>query len=126
MYIRSFQLSDSAPVTELLREVLTEECCQETMAALTRQLSWDSELVVVAVEDELPVGIIIGTIEEGDGYFYRIAVHTDYQRRGIGRSLAKALQARFEQRKVKSVKVTADEHNEPILPLYAAVGVAVG
>ena len=48
MKIRSFQLSDYRQVAELLEEVLSEECCEETMGAFARQLSWDSELVLVA------------------------------------------------------------------------------
>lgn len=48
MHVRSFQLSDYRPVTQLLESVLTEECYEQTMEAFGRQLSWDSELVLVA------------------------------------------------------------------------------
>ena len=85
MNVRSFQLSDYRPVTELLETVLSEECYELTMEAFGRQLSWDSELVLVAsVGDEI-AGIIIGTIDNNKGYYYRIAVHPDYQRRGLGK-----------------------------------------
>jgi len=124
MHVRSFQLSDYRPVTELLETVLSEECCEETMAAFARQLSWDSDLVLVAEEDGEIAGMIIGTIDNGKGYYYRVAVHPDYQRRGIGKSLIRGLRYRFEQRGVSRILITADEHNEPILSLYESLGYA--
>jgi len=124
MHVRSFQLSDYRPVTELLETVLSEECCEETMAAFARQLSWDSDLVLVAEADGEIAGMIIGTIDNGKGYYYRVAVHPDYQRRGIGKSLIRGLRHRFEQRGVSRILITADEHNEPILSLYESLGYA--
>jgi ribosomal protein S18 acetylase RimI-like enzyme len=124
MNVRSFQLSDYRPVTELLETVLSEECYELTMEAFGRQLSWDSELVLVAsVGDEI-AGMIIGTIDNNKGYYYRIAVHPDYQRRGLGKRLIESLRTRFEQRNVTKIMITADEHNEPILSLYESLGYA--
>lgn len=124
MNVRSFQLSDYRPVTELLETVLSEECYELTMEAFGRQLSWDSELVLVAsVGDEI-AGIIIGTIDNNKGYYYRIAVLPDYQRRGLGKRLIESLRTRFEQRNVSKIMITADEHNEPILSLYESLGYA--
>ncbi|MFD0711906.1 GNAT family N-acetyltransferase [Paenibacillus sp. GCM10027626] len=124
MHVRSFQLSDYRPVTQLLETVLSAECYEETMEAFARQLSWDSELVLVAsVEDEI-AGIIIGTIDQNKGYYYRVAVRSGYQRQGIGKALIRSLRQRFEQRNVTKIMITADEHNEPILPLYESLGFA--
>ncbi|CAM3172102.1 GNAT family N-acetyltransferase [Paenibacillus lupini] len=124
MNVRSFQLSDYRPLTTLLEDVLSEECYEQTMEAFARQLSWDSELVLVAVEESEVVGMIIGTIDNNKGYYYRIAVHAEYQRQGIGKALIQALRQRFEQRNVSKILITADEHNEPVLPLYEAMGYA--
>ena len=120
--VRSFQLSDYAPVTNLLKEVLSEECYEDTMEAFGRQLSWDSELVLVASEQQRVVGVIIGTIDNNHGYYYRTAVARSHQRRGIGRLLIQGLQNRFEKRKVSRVLVTVDTHNERILPFYESLG----
>ncbi|MDQ1911577.1 GNAT family N-acetyltransferase [Paenibacillus sp. GD4] len=120
--VRSFQLSDYVSVTELFSKTLSEECYEETMAAFARQLSWDSELVMVAQEGDRITGVIVGTIDNQNGYFYRIAVDKDYQRRGIGKSLIESLRGRFEQRKVRRIMVTVDVHNEMILPVYEKAG----
>jgi ribosomal protein S18 acetylase RimI-like enzyme len=122
MNVRSFQLSDYRPITALLEDVLSEECYEQTMEAFARQLSWDSDLVLVAVENSEIVGMIIGTIDNNKGYYYRIAVSPLHQRKGIGKTLIKALRQRFEQRHVTKILITADEHNEPVLPLYESMG----
>ncbi|MFS0726133.1 GNAT family N-acetyltransferase [Paenibacillus sp. 1P07SE] len=124
MHVRSFQLSDYRPLTRLLELSLTEACYEQTMEAFARQLSWDSELVLVASKDNDIVGMIIGTIDNNKGYYYRIAVHPDYQRQGIGKSLIQSLRQRFEQRGVSKIMITADEHNEPILSIYESMGFA--
>ncbi len=122
MYVRSFQLSDYVSVTSILEEVLTEVCYEITMEAFARQLSWDSEMVLIAIENDRVVGIIIGTIDHNTGYYYRIAVASEYQRKGIGKALITALKQRFLQRGVKRIQVSVDAHNELVLPVYESAG----
>ncbi|MBE1443956.1 GNAT family N-acetyltransferase [Paenibacillus sp. OAS669] len=122
MLVRSFQLSDYVSVTELFKNVLSEACYDETMEAFARQLSWDSELVLVAIENDQMVGVIVGTIDNHNGYYYRIAVSKEYQRRGIGKTLIEALRQRFVQRKVRRILITVDAHNETVIPVYESAG----
>jgi len=124
MQIRSFQLSDYRLVAELLQDVLSEECCEETMGAFARQLSWDSDLVLVASIEGEVAGVLIGTIDGHKGYVYRIAVAKSYQRRGVGKSLVSAMHARFRQRKVLKVLIAEDKHNTLLRPFYEALGVS--
>ena len=122
MQIRSFQLSDYRQVAELLQEVLSEECCEETMGAFARQLSWDGELILVASAEGEIAGVLIGTIDQHKGYVYRIAVGKSYQRQGIGKSLISAMHTRFRQRKVMKVLIAEDKHNKLLRPFYEALG----
>lgn len=121
MQIRSFQLSDYRFVAKLLQEVLSEECCEETMGAFARQLSWDSELVLVATIKGEVAGVLIGTIDQHLGYVYRIAVGESYRRQGVGKSLVSAMYGRFKQRKVMKVLIAEDEHNKLLQPFYEAL-----
>ncbi|MDF2715476.1 MAG: family acetyltransferase [Paenibacillus sp.] len=123
MIVRPFYLSDYASITSLFSEVLSESCYEETMDAFAKQLSLDPDLVLVSIVNDEIAGIIIGTIDQrNQGYYYRIAVATSYQRRGIGKALINSLKQKFIQRKVSKILVTVDVHNEPILPVYEAVG----
>jgi ribosomal protein S18 acetylase RimI-like enzyme len=125
MKVRSFQLSDYVTVTHLLEKVLPAPCYDDTMEAFARQLSWDSELVLIAELDKTIVGIIIGTIDNNKGYFYRVAVHPDYQRQGIGKTLIQTMKQRFVKRNVSKIFVAGDIHNQPFLPVYESVGYKV-
>ena len=124
--VRSFQLSDYAPLTNLLQTELSTTCYDETIEAFGRQLSWDSELVLVAVVQHQVVGMIIGTIDNNNGYYYRIAVASSHQRKGIGRALIQALKKKFEQRKVTRVLITMDDHNTDIKTFYESMGYRSG
>ncbi|RXZ81274.1 GNAT family N-acetyltransferase [Paenibacillaceae bacterium] len=124
MQVRSFQLSDYKSVTKLLETVLSAECYELTMEAFARQLSWDSEMVIVASVNNEIAGVIIGTIDKNNGYYYRIAVHKDHRHQGIGKALINGMRQRFENRNVKKIMIAADEHNEPVLSLYESVGFA--
>lgn len=123
MHVRSFQLSDCNQVTELLQIALSEECYENTLVPFSRQLAWDSDLIMVAEEDGEVVGALIGTIERNNGYYYRIAIHPDYRRQGIGKALIESMEQRFQSRKVSRILVAGDEHNvAAAMPLYEAMG----
>ncbi|MBB6637968.1 GNAT family N-acetyltransferase [Cohnella thailandensis] len=121
MNIRTFQLSDYRVVADLMAVALSEECCEETMGALARQLSWDSELVLVAEKGDSIIGLMIGTIDHNKGYVYRLAVHPDYRRQGVGKTLVSAMNVRFRQRNVLKVLIAGDKHNEQLLPFYESL-----
>jgi ribosomal protein S18 acetylase RimI-like enzyme len=125
MKTRPFQLSDYAAVTELLQTSLSVECYEDTMEAFARQLSWDGGLVYVCETDQGIVGAVIGTIDNNDGYYYRVAVHPLHRRQGIGKALINSLKDRFQQRKVKRILIPVDTHNEPVLPLYESLGYGI-
>jgi ribosomal protein S18 acetylase RimI-like enzyme len=122
MVVRSFQLSDYGKITDLLELVLDETCLEETMTAFARQLNWDSGLILVASEDEEVLGVMIGTIHRNKGYYYRVAVHPEHQRRGIARSLMEGMKQRFSHRHIQNVAVPVDDYNEQLLPVYEKLG----
>lgn len=122
MHIRSFQLSDYADVTQMMKRSLSEPCFYATIDAFARQLSWDSSLVMVAEKEGTIVGIVIGTIDNNDGYYYRITVDPLHRSRGVGKLLIRSLQNRFVGRKVNRILVPVDVYNEPVLPVFESLG----
>ncbi|MBA9088132.1 ribosomal protein S18 acetylase RimI-like enzyme [Fontibacillus solani] len=122
MRIRSFQLSDANQVMELLQLALSEDCYEDTKRAFARQLSWDSELIMIAEVDDEVIGVLIGTIDQNMGCIYRLAVHPEYRRQGVGKNLIAGMEQRFQHRKIYRIFVVGDEHNKEIAPLYEAMG----
>ncbi|GFR37952.1 hypothetical protein PRECH8_12480 [Insulibacter thermoxylanivorax] len=122
MIIRSFRLSDHACVNRLLSEVLTADCYEETIDALANQLSLDSGLILVAEVDQQVVGVIIGTVDDNKGYYYRLAIDVSHRNRGIGRTLIRHLDKRFQNRKVNKIMIALDRHNEHLRSFYESLG----
>lgn len=124
MNVRSIQLADYRSIKVLFEAVLDEAACEQTLLAFSRQIGWDSDLVLVAEAEEQIVGVIIGTIDNNKGYYYRIAIAEEYQHQGIDKELVHALKQRFDQKKVSKIYVTEDEYNEPIFKLFESLGFA--
>jgi len=124
MRVRPFQLSDYRSVEALLEAVLCGECFEETREALIRQLSMDSELVQVAECDDQLIGLLIGTMDGKQGFVYRVCVHPDFRRQGVGDALVKAVNARFRSRNVREVVAVVDGHRKHIAPFFESVGLA--
>ena len=122
MRVRSFQLGDAAKVKELLQIALSKDCYQNTVGPLARQLSWDCDLIRVAEEGNAIIGVLIGTIDHNKGCIYRIAVHPNHRRQGVGTSLIKQMEQWFHRRNITQVWVAGDEHNKAAMPLYKARG----
>ena len=70
------------------------------------------------------VGAIVGTMDGSTGFFYCLAVHPDYQGRGIGRRLVSTLEERFRQKGAKRIWITIDEGTRKLLPFYLHLGYA--
>ncbi|TCZ77702.1 GNAT family N-acetyltransferase [Paenibacillus albiflavus] len=122
MCIRSFKLSDYGPATALLQRVLSEDCYDATIQAFARQLSWDTDLILIAEQDDEMVGIIIGTIDNAKGYVYRVAVTKEHRGLGIGERLTEALKQRFNIRQVNKIMVNMDSYNEVAIPFFESIG----
>ncbi|PTX60742.1 putative N-acetyltransferase YhbS [Melghirimyces profundicolus] len=122
MMLRSFQLSDIHAVTSIWQLTASMEKEQETLKVLSKQLAYDRDLVLVAEIDDRVVGAIVGTMEKDTGYFYCLAVHPEYQGRGVGRSLAEMLEDRFRSKGVRQIQVMVDEGTEKLYPFYQHLG----
>ncbi|MCF6094394.1 GNAT family N-acetyltransferase [Microaerobacter geothermalis] len=122
MNIRSFRLGDYAEITSIWKETGLEQTETESLDALAKQLAWDSELVLIAEDHDRVVGVIVGTIDGTRAYFYRLAVDPEYQKKGIGTQLVKALEKRFEEKGASRVFIMVNQDNEKVIPFYQELG----
>ena len=84
-------------------------------------LSWPEIARFKAVENGQMVGFVAGEprLTKGEFWIATIAVHPDYQRRGIGRALLRACE---EQAKVPNLKLTVRLSNQAAIALYEQEG----
>lgn len=122
MLIRTFRLGDYAAIMRIWQETGLDKKETESLDALAKQLSWDSELVMVAELFGEVVGVVVGTIDGTRAYFYRLAVLPEKQGTGIGRKLVESLENRFRQRGVNRVLIMVNQDNPEILPFYHSLG----
>jgi ribosomal-protein-alanine N-acetyltransferase len=77
---------------------------------------------LVALEDDLIAGFIIGFASGGTGFIYTLDVHPDYRRKGIGTMLISALEERLRAERAKRVRLEAALNNLAALALYRKSG----
>ena len=84
-------------------------------------LSWVDVVRFKAVEDGEMIGFVAGETRplQGIAWIATIAVDPRFQRRGIGRALLRACEARINQRRIK---LTVRLSNNPAILLYEQEG----
>ena len=96
--IRACRLEDAEVVLELWRQADATPGVTDTADELRRVMGESCADVLVAEVDGRLIGSIIGTFDGWRGNLYRMAVHPDYRRRGIGRSLVAEVERRLSAR----------------------------
>ena len=81
-----------------------------------------SASVLVAEADQRIVGSLIATFDGWRGNMYRIAVHPDYRRRGIGRALVKEGERCLAKQGVKRITALVEEKYPWAIAFWAAAG----
>ena len=78
--------------------------------------------VLVAEADQRIVGSLIATFDGWRGNMYRMAVHPDYRRRGIGRALVKEGERRLIKQGVKRITALVEEKYPWATAFWSSVG----
>ena len=81
-----------------------------------------STSVLVAEANRRIVGSLIATFDGWRGNMYRIAVHPDYRRRGIGRALVKDGEKRLAKLGVKRITALVEEKYPEAIAFWSDVG----
>ena len=77
--------------------------------------------VLVAEADQRIVGSLIATFDGWRGNMYRIAVHPDYRRRGIGQALVREGERRLAKQGVKRITALVEEKYPWATAFWSAV-----
>ena len=89
---------------------------------LPAKIETDSDLVPVAECGGQVVGTVIGGFDGWWAWIYRVAVHPEHQRRGIGGRLIQEMQARLRARGAGSAAMVVNPGNEKMVGLLGKLG----
>ena len=81
-----------------------------------------SASVLVAEADQRIVGSLIATFDGWRGNMYRIAVHPDYRRRGIGHALVKEGESCLVKQGAKRITALVEEKYPWAVAFWSSVG----
>jgi GNAT superfamily N-acetyltransferase len=87
-----------------------------------RAIQHPSALLVVAESSNELLGTIIGTDDGWRGNMYRLVVHPDRRREGIGRQLVARVERFFAERGVRRITVLIEVDRSWAVDFWTAVG----
>jgi ribosomal protein S18 acetylase RimI-like enzyme len=108
--IRSATRPDVASVLLLWETVGAPPTVSDTPEGLSRLLATDGDALLLAVSNRMLVGTLIAAWDGWRGSFYRLAVHPERRREGIGSELVRAGERRLRERQaMRFTAVVADD-----------------
>lgn len=123
--IRTYKKADFQLVKQILElgKLYYERTDNEQ--ELERKIQRDPNSILVAIED----GKIVGTqfiVEDFMSFLFRLAVHPDYRRRGIGKALMQKGEEILRQRGHRDVNILVAAEDEELQNLYERFGYEKG
>src|SRR5207245_5948831 len=86
------------------------------------KLQRDSDLFLVAIQDDRLVGSVMGGSDGRRGWIYHLAVEPEHQRQGIGAGLVREVEKRLVAKGAKKVNVQVYKWNERSSELLRVIG----
>ena len=119
--IRECRPEEAETLLALWQDADTSPSITDTIADVQRAIE-SLAAVLVAEVDQRIVGSLIATFDGWRGNMYRIAVHPDYRRRGIGRALVKEGERCLAKRGVKRITALVEEKYPWAAAFWSSVG----
>ncbi len=104
--------------------LLEKECFSDawSLSSLETQLSGSNAIWVIYEENNIPVGYALGTEVCGEAELYRIAVLSEYRRKGIADKLMMDFLEKCNERGGEKVFLEVRSLNAPAIALYEKYG----
>ncbi len=95
---------------------------RDSREAIARQMERGTSLSLGAEEDGKLVAAVLGTHDGRKGWINRLAVHPAHRRRGIGRALVCAVEARLHGMGIEIIGCLIEDWNEDSMAFFARLG----
>ncbi len=114
--VRSCLLEEAPGVLDFWKEAASASPT-DNLRALTAVFKEREDALLLATDAAQIVGTVIWGYDGWRGNIYRLAVHPDYRRQGIGRMLVSEAERRMALRGAKRLQAVIDTHNQEA-PLF--------
>lgn len=119
--IRECRLEEAEALLALWHAAGTSPSVTDTITDIRHAIE-SSASVLVAEVDQRIVGSLITAFDGWRGNMYRIAVHPDYRRRGIGRALVKESEKWLVKQGAKRITALVEEKYPWAVGFWSSVG----
>jgi predicted N-acetyltransferase YhbS len=123
--IRRCRPEEAEAVLHLWQEAGATASVTDTVEDLRRASADSPAQVLVAEAGGRVVGTLIATFDGWRGNMYRLAVHPDWRRRGIGRALVAEGEKRLAAQGARRVSALVERDHPWALAFWGAAGYAV-
>ncbi len=120
-FIRECHSGEAEALLTLWQAAGTSPSVTDTITDIRSAIE-SSAPVLVAEVDRHIVGSLIATFDGWRGNMYRIAVHPDYRRRGIGRALVAEGEKRLAKLGVKRITALVEEKYPAAVAFWSDIG----
>lgn len=124
MLMRPFRVSDYPAVLVLWQQSgpgITLRPSDEP-AEVARKLERDPDLFLVAEEDTIVIGVIMGAWDGRRGWVHHLAVQTNWRNRGVGSALLSKVERRLKAKGCLKVNLMVLKDNVDAQRLYVRLG----
>jgi ribosomal protein S18 acetylase RimI-like enzyme len=107
---------------ELWQKAAATPSVTDSAADIHRVIALSSALVLLAEIEGRLVGSIIGAFDGWRGHVYRLAVHPDYQRRGLALALVAELENWFAEQGARRIIPLVEKDHADAMGFWEAAG----
>ena len=94
----------------------------DTIDEVSRVLNRNPDLFLIGKEEEKIVAVVIGAFDGRRGYVHHLAVDPDYQNKGFGKIIMKALIEQFRRGNIHKVHLFIEKSNKRVVEFYNNLG----
>lgn len=125
MQIRPYQPSDHDSVIELWRACDLLRPVNNPSCDIARKLEVGSDLFLVGIVEDQVVASVMAGYEGHRGWINYLAVHPQYQRRGLGRQIMEAAERLLKEAGCPKINLQVRTSNAAVIAFYKSLGYAV-